>query len=65
MLLTWSFVELFLHSVKSIVHNRKSLPFLAKSGHGLGCVGPFGLAVEGFAGGAVEIDAEELVRQAQ
>lgn len=47
------------------VHNRKSLPFLAKSGHGLGCVGPFGLAVEGFAGGAVEIDAEELVRQAQ
>ena len=47
------------------VHNRKSLPFLAKSGHGLGRVGLFGLAVEGFAGGAVEIDAEELVRQAQ
>lgn len=41
------------------VHNRKFLPFFAKSGHGLGRVGPFGLAVEGFMGGAVEMDAEK------
>ena len=26
MLLTWYFVELFLHSEKSIVHNRKFVP---------------------------------------
>lgn len=41
------------------VHNRKFLPFFAKSGHGLGRVGPFGLAVEGFMGGAVGMDAEK------
>lgn len=46
------------------VHNRKFLPFFAKSGHGLGYVGPFGLAVEGFMGGVVGMDAEKLVRQA-
>lgn len=46
------------------VHNRKFLPFFAESGHGLGRVGPFGLAVEGFMGGAVGMDAEKLVRQA-
>ena len=46
------------------VHNRKSLPFFAESRHGLGRVGPFGLAVEGLAGGAVEMNAKELVRQA-
>ena len=42
------------------VHNREFLPFFAKSGHGLGRVGPFGLAVEGFMGGAVGMDAEKL-----
>ena len=46
--------------VAMTVHNRKSLPFLAKSGHGLGRVGPFGFAVEGFMGGAVGMDAEKL-----
>ena len=46
------------------VHNRKFLPFFAKSGHGLSCVGPFGFAMEGLAGGAVEMNAKELVRQA-
>lgn len=46
-------------SVKT-VHNRKFLPFFAKSGHGLGYVDPFGLAVEGFMGGAVGMDAEKL-----
>ena len=46
------------------VHNRKFLPLFAKSGHGLGRVGLFGLAVEGFMGGAVGMDAEKLVRQA-
>lgn len=46
------------------VHNRKFLPFFAKSGHGLGYVDPFGLAVEGFMGGAVGMDAEKLVRKA-
>ena len=35
------------------VHNRKFLPFFAESGHGLGRVGPFGLAVEGFMGGVL------------
>ena len=33
MLLTWSFVELFLYSEKSIVHNRKFLPKSAEIGH--------------------------------
>ena len=46
------------------VHNRKFLPFFAKPGHGLGRVGPFELAVEGFMGGAVGMDSEKLVRQA-
>lgn len=46
------------------VHNRKFLPFFAKSGHGLGRVGPFGFAVEGFMGGVVGMDAEKLVRKA-
>ena len=46
------------------VHNPKFLPFFAKSGHGLGRVGLFGLAVEGFAEGAVEMSAKELVGQA-
>ena len=46
------------------VHNRKFLPFFAESGHGLGRVGLFGLAVEGFAEGAVEMSAKELVGQA-
>ena len=46
------------------VHNRKFLPFFAKSGHGLGRVGPFGFAVEGLAGGAVEMNAKELIGQA-
>lgn len=46
------------------VHNRKFLPFFAESGHGLGRVGPFGLAVERLMGGAVGMDAEKLVRQA-
>lgn len=46
-------------SVKT-VHNRKFLPFFAKSGHGLGYVDPFGHAVEGFMGGAVGMDAEKL-----
>ena len=50
-------------SVKT-VHNRKFLPFFAESGHGLGRVGPFGLAVEGFMGGAVEMNAKELIGQA-
>lgn len=50
-------------SVKT-VHNRKFLPFFAKSGHSLGRVGPFGFAVEGLARGAVEMNAKELVRQA-
>ena len=50
-------------SVKT-VHNRKFLPFFAESGHDLGRVGPFGFAVEGLAGGAVEMNAKELVRQA-
>ena len=45
-------------SVKT-VHNRKFLPFFAKSGHDLGCVDPFGFAVEGFMGGAVGMDAEK------
>ena len=30
----------------------------------MGRVGPFGLAVEGFMGGAVEMNAKELVRKA-
>ena len=38
--------------------------FLAKSGHGLGRVGSFGLAVEGFAEGAVEMNVKELTGQA-
>lgn len=42
------------------VHNRKFLPFFAKSGHGLGYVDPFGLIVEGFMGGAVGMNAEKL-----
>lgn len=42
------------------VHNRKFLPFFAKSGHGLGRVGPFGFAMEGLSGGAVGMDAEKL-----
>ena len=46
-------------SVKT-VHNRKFLPFFAKSGHGLGYVDPFGLIVEGFMGGAVGMTAEKL-----
>ena len=46
------------------VHNRKFLPFFSESGHGLGRVGLFGLAVEGFAEGAVEMSAKELVGQA-
>ena len=46
------------------VHNRKFLPFFAKSRHGLGRVGPFGFAVEGLAGGAVEMNAKELIGQA-
>ena len=46
------------------VHSRKFLPFFAKSGHGLGRIGPFGLGVEGFAGGAVEMNAKELIGQA-
>lgn len=46
------------------VHNRKFLPFFAKPGHGLGRVGPFGFVVEGLSGGAVEMNAKELVRQA-
>lgn len=40
------------------VHNRKSLPFLAKSGHGLSYVVPTGLVVEGFVGNVVETGAE-------
>ena len=43
------------------VHNRKFLPFFAESGHGLGRVGPFGLAVEGFMGGAVGMDRKSLL----
>ena len=50
-------------SVKT-VHNRKFVPFFAESGHGLGRVGPFGFAVEGFMGGVVGMDAEKLVRKA-
>ena len=50
-------------SAKS-VHNRKFLPFFAESGHGLGRVGPFGFAVEGFMGGVVGMDEEKLVRKA-
>ena len=46
------------------VHNRKFLPFFARSGHGLGRVGLLGLAVEGIAEGAVEMSAKELVGQA-
>jgi len=46
-------------SVKT-VHNRKFLPFFAKSGHGLGRVVPFGFAVKGFMGGAAGMDAEKL-----
>lgn len=46
-------------SVKT-VHNRKFLPFFAKSGHGLGRVGPFGFAVEGFMGGVVGMDYRKL-----
>ena len=45
-------------SVKT-VHNRKFLPFFAKSGHGLGRVVPFGFAVKGFMGGAAGMDAEK------
>lgn len=41
------------------VHNRKFLPFFAKSGHGLGRVGPFGFAMEGLSGGAAGMDAEK------
>lgn len=50
-------------SVKT-VHNRKFLPFFAKSGYGLGRVGLFGFAVEELAGGAVEMNAKELIGQA-
>lgn len=32
MLLTWYFVELFLHSEKSIVHNRKFVPKRERNG---------------------------------
>ena len=46
------------------VHNRKFLPFFAKSGHGLGRVGPFGFAVEELARGVVEMNAKELIGQA-
>lgn len=48
------------HLSAKFVHNRKFLPFFAESGHGLGYVGPFGHAVEGFMGGAVGMDAEKL-----
>lgn len=44
--------------VAMTVHNRKSLPFLAKSGHGLSYVVPTGLVVEGFVGNVVETGAE-------
>ena len=43
------------------VHNRKSLPFLAKSGHDLGRASPFGLVMEEFVGGVVEMGAEKPV----
>lgn len=48
------------HLSAKTVHNRKFLPFFAKSGHGLGRVGPFGFAVKGFMGGAAGMDAEKL-----
>mgnify|MGYP004606121525 CR=1 len=43
------------------VHNRKSLPFLAKSGHDLGRASPFGLVMEEFVGGVVEMGTEKPV----